>query len=184
MGLLTCLQTDSAVALLSPVTTMTRMPAARQVAIAAATSGRGGSCMPTTPSSVSSCSSAACTCTSQAATFVTLGLHRMPQVHPDPVLPEASAPAHRPPAPVRHSRPHVNPAEPSIECTPTISTLPSSVSSSPSYRSFAEGQSQVMNKNLCIKEGMLISLKGTLGDILLREKEAFQSTAGKQAFAG
>ena len=58
----TCRQTASAVALLSPVTTMTRMPAPRQVASAAATSGRGGSCMPTRPANVSSLSSLSSTC--------------------------------------------------------------------------------------------------------------------------
>mmetsp|Transcript_27883 Transcript_27883/g.61175 ORF Transcript_27883/g.61175 Transcript_27883/m.61175 type:complete len:325 (+) Transcript_27883:1066-2040(+) len=47
-----CRATASAVALLSPVTMTTLMPAALQVSRAARHSGRGGSCNPTMPSSV------------------------------------------------------------------------------------------------------------------------------------
>mmetsp|Transcript_40616 Transcript_40616/g.129548 ORF Transcript_40616/g.129548 Transcript_40616/m.129548 type:complete len:210 (-) Transcript_40616:1780-2409(-) len=54
--------TASAVPLLSPVTTMTRMPAARHVSMAPATSSRGGSTMPTRPRKVSPLSSRASTC--------------------------------------------------------------------------------------------------------------------------
>ena len=54
---LACPQTALAVALVSPVTTMTRMPAARQVASASATSSLGGSCIPTKPRKVSAASS-------------------------------------------------------------------------------------------------------------------------------
>ena len=54
---LTCPQMALAVALVSPVTTMTRMPAARQVARASATSSLGGSCIPTKPRKVSAASS-------------------------------------------------------------------------------------------------------------------------------
>mmetsp|Transcript_16987 Transcript_16987/g.43417 ORF Transcript_16987/g.43417 Transcript_16987/m.43417 type:complete len:247 (-) Transcript_16987:363-1103(-) len=47
-----CEQTHSAVFLLSPVTTMTRMPAMRHVSSAGFTSSRGGSTMPTNPTNV------------------------------------------------------------------------------------------------------------------------------------
>lgn len=59
---LTCPQIALAVALVSPVTTMTRMPAARQVASASATSSLGGSCMPTKPKKVSPVSSDSLIC--------------------------------------------------------------------------------------------------------------------------
>ena len=62
----TCLHTASAVALLSPVTTITRMPADLHVWMAARTSARGGSCMATTPASVRDDSSDGFTCTCQA----------------------------------------------------------------------------------------------------------------------
>lgn len=51
------LHTASAVARLSPVSTITRMPASWQTSRACATSPLGGSWMPTTPSSVRPASS-------------------------------------------------------------------------------------------------------------------------------
>ena len=59
----TCRHTDSAVARLSPVTTMTRMPAERHVCIAGFTSALGGSCIATSPASVNDASSEVDTCT-------------------------------------------------------------------------------------------------------------------------
>ena len=48
--------------LLSPVTTRTRMPAERQMSMAGATSGRGGSCIAAMPRKVRPASSSAVTC--------------------------------------------------------------------------------------------------------------------------
>ena len=62
---LACPQTALAVALVSPVTTMTRMPAARQVASASATSSLGGSCIPTKPRKVSAASSDTLICSTR-----------------------------------------------------------------------------------------------------------------------
>ena len=66
---LTCPQMALAVALVSPVTTMTRMPAARQVASASATSSLGGSCIPTKPRKVSAVSSDTLICRTRSELY-------------------------------------------------------------------------------------------------------------------